>query len=506
MQKQTKLWIRVLSLVLVMFMLGSMLLACKKKDETPADTTNGGDVVDPNNEEKPNVLDGVCYNGETIRVYGWIPSNIVEQVQEFSTDLGVVEQNVYKRLYETKRQLNIEVEWKEEAHGTEFVTAASTANQIGGYDVIACWSTEAAPLVVGGVAKNLLSFGTMDFKEPCWPKGMIDQTTMYNKLYFCTGDISTNLIFMTPAVFVNMDMVENWRINEKIQQEYDEKNIYDLVREGKWTYDAMFTLAEGIYRNSDSSAGKTSGDTYGLCTYSSLLCNFYVGAGYTLVESDDSGIYLSEDYTDVDSIEKLLKDVIEFIDGPYCRRSDSWLISRDNFAAGLHLFSLAPTSHAYLKHYHTDGLNYSALPVPKYTVEQEDYRSWHALNYANHIVASGSPNSDIAASFLQCLAQWSYDTTRIAIFENTMKARFSQGDGDIMDMWEMVVDSQVFDLGRIWQDSFKRGGSGAVLVNMFNDRLAAGRSEWESIMSSYQQDLIDLAEQLNAQIAALPDR
>ena len=507
MQKQTKLWMRVLSLTLVVFMLGSMLLACKKKDEGAADTTNGGDVVNSDNGEK-NVLDGVRYNGETIRVYGWIPSNIDEQVEEFSADLGVVEQNVYKRLDETKKQLNINVEWKEEAHGTAFIQSATTANQTGGYDVIACYSMNAATLTTQGICKNLLSYDTMDFAEPCWPSDLIDQVTMYDKLYFCTGDISTNLIFMTSLVYVNLDMVDKWQINQKIQELYDEEDIYDLVREGKWTYDAMFKLTEGIWRDSDNSGGRTKLDTYGLGTYNNLTINFYAGAGYSLLESDEAGLYVSEDYTDVDSIEKLLKDVVDpLFDNGFCHHfAGDYTMTRDNFAAGLHLFSLAPASHAYLKHYHTDDLNYAALPVPKYDAAQEGYHSYHSNPYTNYIVASGSANAHIAASFLQCLAQWSYDTTRIAIFENTMKARFAQGDSDVTEMWEMIVDSQTFDLGRIFAESLKRGGQGSVLVAQFEGRLNEGRTDWSNIVDSYEQELKDMIAAINAKLIELPNK
>ena len=470
----------------------------------PEETTNGGGAVDPDIGGK-NVLDGVRYNGETIYVYGWIPSNIAEQVQEFSAELGVVEQNVYKRLDETKKQLNINVNWKEENHGNTFIQNAANANQTGAYDVIACYSLDAASMTTQGICKNLLSFNTMDFTQPCWPSDMIDQTTIYNKLYFCTGDISTNLIFMTSVVFVNMDMVSTWKINEKIQQQYGEANIYDLVREGKWTYDAMFKLAEGVWQDTDNTKNRSNGDTYGLGTYSSLLCNFYAGAGWKLLESDENGIYLSEDYTDVDSIEKLLKDVVKSLyDDGFCRYYSSFENARDSFANGLNLFSLAPASHAYVKHYHTDNLKYAALPVPKYDAAQDGYHSYHSNPYTNYVVASGSANPQIAASFLQGLAQRSYDTTRIAIFEHTMKARFAQGDSDVAEMWEMVVDSQTFDLGRIFAESFRRGGNGLYLTNLFNAKLEDQRSDWANVMDSYQQDLIDMANALNALIATLP--
>ena len=486
----------------------------------PEETTNGGDVVDPEETTNgssdvvnpdiggKNVLDGVRYNGETIYVYGWIPSNIAEQVQEFSSELGVVEQNVYKRLDETQKQLNIKVYWKEErGNGShpEFIQNAVNANTTGAYDAICAYSQWAAALTTQGVSKNLLQFNTLDFTHPAWPKDMVDQLTIFDKLYFCTGDISTNLILMTSVVFVNMDMVSTWKINEKIQQQYGEANIYDLVREGKWTYDAMFKLAEGVWQDTDNTKNRSNGDTYGLGTYSSLLCNFYAGAGWKLLESDENGIYLSEDYTDVDSIEKLLKDVVKSLyDDGFCRYYSSFENARDSFANGLNLFSLAPTSHAYVKHYHTDNLKYAALPVPKYDAAQDGYHSYHSNPYTNYVVASGSANPQIAASFLQGLAQRSYDTTRIAIFEHTMKARFAQGDSDIAEMWEIIVDSQTFDLGRVFQNSFKRGGAGIILINQFNERIDGGKTDWENIMNSYQQDLIDMANALNALIATLP--
>ena len=502
MQKQTKLWMRVLSLTLVVLMLGSMLLACKKKDETSAETTGGGDVVTSGDESK-SVLDGVRYNGEKIYVYGWISDNITELVTEFSSDLGVVEQNIYKRLDETKKQLNIEVDWKEvPGSGSHpgFIQDTVIANQTGAYDVICSYSQWAAALTSQGVSKNLLKFNTLDFDHPAWPADMVDQLTMFNKLYFCTGDISTNLIFMTSLVGVNLDMVSTWKINEKIQEKYGEANIYDLVRKGKWTYDAMFTLADGIWQNTDGVAGRTEGDTYGFVTTSGLICNFYAGAGYTIVEADENGLYLSEDYTDVDSIEKLLKDVIDpLFDSGYCYYGTS------NFAQGLNLFSLSPASTVYLKWYHADGLNYSAVPVPKYDAAQDGYHSYHSHPYSNFIVTTGSLHKEIGASFIQCLAEWSYDTTRIAIFENTMRARFSNGDPDIIEMWEMIVDSQTFDLSRIFRRELRRGGTGAYLADQFIEKLKAERTDWANFVQSYEGELKDLLTGINTTLQTLPD-
>ena len=242
-------------------------------------------------------------------------------------------------------------------------------------------------------------------------------------------------------------------------------------------------------------------------TYKSLLPSFYSGAGYTFLETDEEGIYLSEDYVDVDAMDSLLKDVNSILRGGYCLYKDSYSVPRVSFAAGLHLFSLAPASHAYMTHYHTNDLEYSAIPSPKYKEETEGYSTHHLMNYTSYIVATGSVHPEIAASFLQCMTEWSYDTTRIAIFENTMKARFAQGDSDIVQMWEMIVDSQSFDLGRIYQSQFGLNGESITnsYMGMFTIKLHDGRTDWANIVDSYEDDMKRIVTDLNEKLKALPD-
>lgn len=88
-----------------------------------------------------------------------------------------------------------------------------------------------------------------------------------------------------------------------------------------------------------------------------------------------------------------------------------------------------------------------------------------------------------------------------------MKARFAQGDSDVVKMWEMIVDSQAFDIGRICASSFRRGGSssGAILIWQFDEKLKASRTDWENVMDAYKDELIELAERFNTELATLPD-
>ena len=105
-------WFKILTLALATIFCLSLLVACRvdsKEDGTGNGTDDvAGDVADSDTEI--DVLEGVRYNGEVIKVLAWDPSNLEEYVSEFMAGSHVVEQKTYERMVKTKNQLNIGVE------------------------------------------------------------------------------------------------------------------------------------------------------------------------------------------------------------------------------------------------------------------------------------------------------------------------------------------------------------------------------------------------------------
>ena len=513
MKSKTKLWVRSLSLVLAILTLGAAFCACDNgEDPVETEPTVSG-VEEPT--ETVDVLEGVSYNGETLYMLAWDPSNLDERIETFSTDLGIVEKDTYTRMENTKKQLNINVDWTEipgnGANMTSYVTEAVNGNLSGSYDLFCCYSACAATLTANGAAKNLLSFKTMDFTKPWWPANLYADCIINNKLYFCTGDISTNLVYMTSLVFFNKDLMEEFKINETIANEYGEQDIYSLVREGKWTHEALITLCKGVFAEKDGIQGATDDDLYGFNTYGTLTPNFYYGAGFHVIESTDNGLELSEDYLNTDIVTSILGDIGNFIhsSGYAYYGAGDYRAPRDRFAKGLAVFSLAPASHAWGKHNTVSGLEYGAIPVPKYNVSQEKYLSVHSIPYSMYVVASAAAYPEIAGSFLQCLGKWSYETTKLSIYETTMKGRYADGQDDV-EMWELIIDSQTFDMGRVFQTQFEHksssGNATHVNTNLFAQRLNSAKyDDWASLMAKYDDEIKGQLTEVNALLNRLPD-
>ena len=506
-----KLWLRILSVMLVLIVCFTALASCKKD----ADDDNGVTDTESFAEVEKDVLEGVRYNGETVKVLSWIPSNLKEHVPEFSVGSHIVEQKTFERMEKTKAQLNINVNWVEEKGNgkamNEFISKAATGIMVSEYDVICCYSSAAATLTSSGYATNLLNYETMDFTQEWYPQNLVEDCTMFDRLYFCTGDVSTNLIYMTSLVFFNNTLMNDYHINDMIKSEYGEEDIYALVREGKWTQEAMLTLASAVGEDTDNSGSitATEGDTVGFSTYETLLCNFYQGAGYKTVNVGESGVSVSEDYMDAGIVGGLLETFVEFLfktpNAFYCGGgNDGHSNAAKMFSDGRSLFTLAPASHAYTTHAKSE-VKFGALPVPKGSNDQTSYYSVHSRPYSMFLIPNTSNQKDIAASFIHCLGQHSYTTTRTAIIETTMKGRYASIEAADLEMWDYIIDSQTFDMGRVFETMFDHNGKFRN-TDLFAHRLKNAGSDWASIISGYKEEMENQCIDINNMLQSFGDQ
>ena len=510
---------KMLLLLLALLMTLSVFTACntaepdsKETDtetatETETDSVTAEQETTTEEDTTPSsVLDGVKFNGEILHVFSWTPTNIVEHVEELTEESTLIDQAVFNRCDYAETRLNVKTQWEQypmqPEYDPEFIETIDRENSNGGkYDLVVNVSKFAHALTTRGVYSNLNRYEYLDFDHPAWPASLIKDVTVGDKLYFATGDISTNLVFMTSVVFFNKDLVKDLTINEKIQAKWGEKDLYDLVTKGRWTLDKMLTLCEETYLDRGA-PGKTVGDRFGLSTYGDLIDNFYYGGGYTTIVVEDGGFTVSPDFINPELVGKILSQVNEFFydtpDGVFASGpSGAW----DAFGNGEVLFSLAPASHAYQRHANNEALNYSVLPVPKHSESQETYACTQSFPYSMYGICSQSKYTKIAAAFMQALAEESYEVTRPALFDKLMKGRYAE-DPEDAEMWEYAVAANVFDVGRIFSGAF---GEQNLTVSLFKSRINSDNDNWSQALGTNVVSLTIYASQLAGEILALPD-
>ena len=456
-------------------------------------------------------IDGKSFTGTVLNVLSWKASNITEYELETTEASTIVQKAVFDRCDSAEARLDLKTRWNlipGTSTDTSFLDTAEMENNNGGkYDMIVNVSNFSHSLASRGLYSNLKKYEGeyFDFSHESWPASLLKDITLGNKLFFVTGDISTNLIFMTSVVFFNKNLVKDLGINAKIKAEWEYEDLYELVTEGKWTLDKMLKLCEEVYKDQNNDGKKNHGDRFGLSTYNTLYDNFYYGGGYTTILAGEDGFTVSESFMDPILVGGILSQVNTF----FHDTKDGFLESghsntQKSFAAGNVLFSLAPASHAYHTHSNTEDLEYSVLPVPKHSESQEAYACTQSFPYSMYGICSQAKNRNAAAAFIQGLAEESHEITRPALFDKMMKGRYAE-DPEDAEMWEYAVDANVFDIGRVFCEHFGEERTDQLTVQLFRKKIADNNNNWVGVLQSYGGPLAIYANSLADFVLSLPD-
>ena len=463
-------------------------------DQTSEETTTDEHVFPPQ---------GPKFDGEVLQVLSW-KSEIPAYVEDLSDSATLLEQAIFERCESAETELNIKTEWTlvdninvESLLGNETVGGTK-------YDLLVCDNELAIDLTIRGAFSNLLQYEHFDTYFP-WQKSLTEDLVLGNKLYFATGHISPDFILNTSVVFFNKNLVKDLHIREKIQDEWGEQDLYDLVKSGKWTLDKMITLSQGVYLDQNDSKTKDKGDRYGLSTYSEVLDNFYYGGGYTTVSSNGTELHINSAYLDANGMDSLLTQVNGLLyasnDGIL---EESALDAQTTFAGGKALFSLATASHAYYHYCSVEQLNYCVLPVPKHVESQTAYASVALSGYSTYGIFSQSDEPEIAAAFLQTFAERSYSWTTPALLDRMMKGRYAEDVEDVK-MWEYAVEANVLDIGRIFAQYFGRNPDEQLTAKLFRAQIDRNVADWSAAIDPHREALEQYASTLAWIFEALPE-
>ena len=100
----------------------------------------------------------------------------------------------------------------------------------------------------------------------------------------------------------------------------------------------------------------------------------------------------------------------------------------------------------------------------------------------------------MSAAILECMASESYRTVSPALFEVALKVKYA-GDNDASEMYDIIRGSNVFDIGRIFNDSVN-----GRTYSLFRSCLMDNKAAW---ISTYEKNYKSLNKQFEKVIANL---
>ena len=432
------------------------LVACGKSEETPevtteapvgeATTSAGGDAVTENTDNADALydrfyLEPVDFGEEEVTLLYWSDREHEEFYVESQTG-DLVNDAIYMRNQTVEERLGINFAYATEkgdaSNEKTFAAKVNTSISAGdhAYDLVAAHSYTIGLCATQDLLYNLSDIEYVDFEKPWWPDKLIGQATINDKLFFVSGDISANVIYMMYVTFFNKDMVETYHLEDP----------YTLVENGKWTVDKQLEMCKGLYSDLNGNGAKDIGDQYGQYAYTLHLDSFLWGSDIIVLDTSGDTPVFSADFLG----EKTL-NLQEKVKGFFYDTSDGYLLTENSkvsqhFAAGLSLFWNDRCRQAIS--FAEKEINYGIIPIPKYDESQENYATLWGNPFSLYAIPKDSVTPDMAGAVLECMASESYRKISPALYEVALKLKYSQDDVSAK-MFDIAKSSVVFDLGRI---------------------------------------------------------
>lgn len=468
---------RILAALLCLLMVLPLLVACQNTPDVPddsdsdsAEATKGpsasddpsssetnapSDTSESESETKEEVpadyLGNYNFNGKTVGILYW--SDYTMQEFEPTDDLSdSINKAIYSRNTAVEQRLGIKLQYDKtpgnDSKMDNYISKVKSdfASAQVSYDMYATYSRVAPQLAYTGYTADLAKLEPLDFSKAWWPKALVSECTIGDQLYFCSGDISTNMLWMMIGTFFNKKLVDTYKLDAP----------YDLVKEGKWTIETLKTMTANVFEELDGEEGGTDGDFYGYAIFKTNIDALGTASGYSIIKRQSDGkLALNPDYFG-EKMLNTMKSIHEWFhtsDGFYYSTSAGaprvvfreeralFLTDRLFVAAGKDSSSSENDKSAI-------PFDFGIVPNPKWTESQDGYCTNLGHPFTMYAISKKANDIKATATTLELMAAESYRYVTPAVFEVAMKLRYSKDSVD-SEMYDYIRNSVKIELGRV---------------------------------------------------------
>ncbi len=448
-----------LSLLLALLMLAPAFVSCAETEDTAAPASDPtvsaeqtaeetvAEETEISRENYPDTLaNDLDFGGETVTIHSrgddqaFLEIGIEEMTGEPVNDA------IYQRNTMIEERLNVQLNpiraegW--EAYNNAIASLrASIMAADGAYDIIAGWSARIPSLSLEGLLRDMLPLPHLDLDQPWWNQSAVEELEIANKLYFVTGDIAKTL---TAAMFIFV-------FNQKLATDYELENLYDVVKENRWTLDYVYEISSSAYIDTDGDGTASPADNYGLITSCiNDADSFLQGCQVSMISRDENGL----PFLDVD--EERMTTIVEkvynlFWNNPACRTHTAGLTEREIFVEGRALLVTAAMDNLVSTFVEMED-DFGVLPYPMLDETQGKYGTRVQDSLSLWCVPIDAKNPEMSAAVLEALAAQSYRTVIPAYYDVALKNRYSR-DEQTAEMIDLIQSSALINFEQLYNES-----------------------------------------------------
>ncbi len=456
---------RFIALMLVVLMALPLLVACGDNNEGSGNGSGGGERL----EIDTVVPDDLTFPGETFTVLCREDSAWGQYLHEIAADedaTELVNEQVYKRNLEVEERFELE---KLEAYaipghwaaGEDFrntfknsILAAS-----GTFDLIMSQQAYMADVSLIDLFYNFYEVpyvkDNMDAEH--YYQDIVKEITIDGKLMYMVGDYSLTYWENLYVMYFNKTMAENRNIGD----------IYQLVRDGEWTYDKMAEMVKGSWTDLNGDAWPGEEDSFGYITEIPNTTDAFWDLFDIRITTRDENDNIVID-VDQAKMVNVLEKLVEFkkSDDTFFEVTDSSMtedsIKSDKiFREGRALFYPAALSRA--QDFRGMETDFGIIPYPKWDTNQDKYYTRSQDGYSVAVVPMDVKNVEKSGAVFDVLTAISNKTVIPAYYDMALRDKYARDD-ESGEMLDIIREGFKFSFGVFYAPDLGRGLEFRILI------------------------------------------
>ena len=315
------------------------------------------------------------------------------------------------------------------------------------YDVSYALAYDSISLARTGNYLNWRDLDYIDFRASWWDRNAASSLLVGKKLCIAVNDIMLANNDATSAVLFNKQLLENYGFKD---------NMYDVVREQKWSFDKVSEMASLVYNDIDGNGVMDQHDLYGFMGYRDAALSLFHSSGGRIVSKNKEGeltltlmrektydaligalTLMAQEYTF--NLHKVLEPQF---------RGNIYPMAEDMFRNDQSLFYWVLTHD--IQKFRDMESDFGILPVPAMDPVSSGYacnvNSWHA--HLMGILTTADP--DQAAYVVELMAAKSHWTVQKEYYDVCLTRKYSR-DEDSREMLDLIFGNRVYDVGAYYQ-------------------------------------------------------
>ncbi len=481
---------RTISLSLVALLLALSLASCSGDSSTTdisktADTTSSGADTTVETTESRAVPDlpETDFDGATVTTLTWetVYSNIMNDFWATEQTGEPLNDAVYARNEYVAEKYNFSLEHVT-SQRANFRSAANTAILANEdiYSILNGSIDDANYFAQNGYLYDLNSLDFIDLDKEWWDQRANEHLSIKGKIFYALGDINT------------MDNSQTWGFlfNKNVADDFGIDNLYQLVRDGEWTLDEMYSMMQTVSGDTNGDGVQDEKDRWGLLSEAYNYYMHFLGTGGLVAQKDENDIpYLSLDsertIASLEKIHGIMNDRSTAFNAHHWSHIAAKSIFTDHFIPMFSndqvLFWFTGIGNTYLDLREMES-PFGILPTPKYDEAQDEYYNGIHLTWGTCVnIPISCADSERSAFILEALAAESVNTVTPAYFD-IIYANKGVRDEESLEMVDIILDTRMYDIGYInnWGD----------VAGMFTNILSSSDMVFPSMYAAKESAII----------------